>query len=114
MEGKVQLPALGALPEPLQWLLTSDDRNATMFQDEMWRYNHALAFTSLGVNEDHSVNQGQGPLVFRISGELHHHSGALVPTGTRPPSYAQLYIYEPQAALDVHMQQNAGLDHEIM
>ena len=98
MEGKVQLPALETLPEPLQQLLTFDDCNATMFQNEIWKYNCALAFTSLGVNEDHSVNQGQGPPVFRISGKLHHHSRALVATGTHPPSYAQLYIYEPRAA----------------
>ena len=35
-------------------------------------------------------------------------------TGTHPLSYAQLYIYEPRAALDVRMQQNVGLNHEIM
>ena len=36
-------------------------------------------------------------------------------TGTHPLSHAQLYIYEPQAALDVHMQQNVGLNcSEIM
>lgn len=45
------------------------------------------------VDEDHSVNQGRGPPVFRICGELHHRSGALVPTGTHPASHAQLYIY---------------------
>ena len=114
IEGKVQLPALEAPPEPLRWLLTTGGHDATTFWDEIWKYNRALSFTSLGVDEDHSVNQGWGPPVFRIFGELHHRSGALVPTGTRPASYAQLYIYEPQAALDVRMQQNAGLDHEIM
>ena len=58
IEGKVWLPALEALPEPLQQLLTSDDHDAETFQDEIWKYNWALAFISLGVEEDHSVNQG--------------------------------------------------------
>ena len=114
IEGKVQLPALEALPEPLQQLLTTGGHNVTTFWDEIWKYNQALAFTSLGVNEDHSVNQGWGPPVFRIFGKLCHWSGALVPTGTCSMSYAHLYIYKPWAALDVCMQQNAGLDCEIM
>ena len=58
IEGKVQLLALEAPPEPLQRLLTSDDHDAKTFQDEIWKYNRALAFTSLRVEEDHSVNQG--------------------------------------------------------
>ena len=110
MEGKVWLPALEAPPEPLQRLLTSADHNAKTFCDDIWKYNHALSFTSLRVDEDHSVNHGRGPLVFRIFGELHHRSGALMATGACPASYAQLYVYEPHAALDVRMQQNAGLD----
>ncbi|KIM40031.1 hypothetical protein M413DRAFT_29163, partial [Hebeloma cylindrosporum] len=114
MEGKVQLPALEAPPEPLRQLLTSEDRSAKTFRDEIWKYNRAFAFTSLGVDEDHSVNHGRGPPVFRIFGELHHRSGALAPIGSRPASYAQLYIYEPRAALDVRMAQNAGLDRAVM
>ena len=110
MEGKVWLPALEAPPETLQHLLTSAHHDAKTFCDDIWKYNCALSFTSLGVNEDHSVNHGQGPLVFRIFRELHHHSGALMATGAHPASYAQLYVYEPHAALDVCMQQNAGLD----
>ena len=68
-----------------------------------------MSFTSLGVDEDHSVNHGRGPPVFRIFGELHR-SGALMATRAHPASYAQLYVYELCAALDVRMQQNAGLD----
>ena len=69
---------------------------------------------SLGVEEDHSVNRGRGPPVFHISGELHHQSGALAPSEGCPPQYAQLYIYKPQAALDARMQQNQGLDCQVM
>lgn len=38
------------------------------------------------------------PPVFRIQGELFHYGGAL--TRVEKPIYAQLYIYDPQAALE--------------
>ena len=110
MKGKIRLPALGEPPEPLCGLLTSNECTAVKFWEDMWKYNQAFAFTSLGVQEDHSVNQDRGPPVFRISGELHYWSGALVPAEDQLPCYAQLYMYEPQAALDAHMNQNEGLD----
>jgi hypothetical protein len=114
-EGKVDLgPALEAPPEPLRTLLTSPTRDAVHFREEMWKYNRALAFTSLGVDEDHNVNKGIGPPVFRISGELRHLSGALTASEGRQPCYAQLYVYEPRAALDSRMQQNEGLSRNTM
>ena len=60
LEGRVCLPALEAPPDPLCTLLTSNDNNSKSFQENIWKYNQALAFMSLGVMEDHSINQGQG------------------------------------------------------
>ena len=37
-----------------------------------------------------------------------------MPSGTCLAGYAQLYFYEPHAALDFRMQQNAGLSRTIM
>ena len=113
-EGRVHLPALEAPPEPLCTLLSSDDHDSTSFRENIWKYNRALAFTSLGVTEDHSINRGRGQPVFRICGELCHNSGALVPSGDKPPRYAQLYIYEPRAALDLRMAQNQSLSQNVM
>ena len=95
-------------------MLTSMDRPAVKFREDIWKYNRALSFTSLGVHEDRSVNKGNGPPVFRISGELHHLSGALTPSEGRLPRYAQLYVYDSQAALDSRMDQNEGLDKGTM
>lgn len=113
-EGRVHLPALEVPPEPIHTLLTSDDCDSKSFREDIWKYNRALAFTSLGVTEDHSINRGRGEPVFRICGELCHNSGALVPTGDNPPRYAQLYIYEPRAALESRMAQNQSLSRNIM
>jgi hypothetical protein len=110
----VRLPALEAPPDPLRTLLTSNDNNSKSFREDIWKYNRALAFTSLGVTEDHSINQGRGQPVFRICGDLCHKSGALVPSGDNPPRYAQLYIYEPRAALESRMAQNQSLSRNIM
>ena len=113
-EGRVRLPALEAPPEFLRTLLTSIDSDSKYFREDIRKYNGALAFTSLGVTEDHSINQGRGQPVFWICGELCHRSGALVPSGDNPPRYAQLYIYEPRAALESRMAQNQSLSHNIM
>ena len=62
----------------------------------------ALAFTSLGVKEDAGVNT-QGSWVFCILGQLCHLLGALAPGEGTSPQYTQLYIYNPQQALQQRM-----------
>ena len=66
-EGWVHLLALEAPPEPLHTLLTSNNHESKSFWEDIWKYNRALAFTSLGVNEDHSINcsaRKSGPVWF--------------------------------------------------
>jgi hypothetical protein len=58
------------------------------------QYNCLFAFTSMGANIDNSVNDGHGPLVFKISGQVHHRIGSLLPTDGTSPKYIQLYIYD--------------------
>lgn len=104
--GQVQLSYLQRPPEPLLQLLTQNDAQAKNFKEHIWEYNRALAFTSLGVTEDHSVNRGRGPPVFRVQGELCHRSGSLLPDPGHKPIYAQLYIFDPHVALQYRMQNN--------
>ncbi|KAJ6626180.1 hypothetical protein B0H10DRAFT_1870733, partial [Mycena sp. CBHHK59/15] len=112
--GKVVIDALVDPPEPLRQLLLENSVQGKEFRNNMWQYNIALSFTSLGVTEDQSVNCGCGPPIFKIQGELCHRAGALIPTAGHVPSYAQLYIYEPHAALDYHMQNNNNLRRDKM
>lgn len=77
--GQVRLLPLPDPPQPLRQLfvgLTGQDRE---FRENIRQYNTALAFTSLGVQQDHGVNTGVGPYIFRIHGELCHLAGALLP-----------------------------------
>ncbi|KAF9439447.1 hypothetical protein P691DRAFT_625815, partial [Macrolepiota fuliginosa MF-IS2] len=66
------------------------------------QYNSAFAFTSLGAKVDRSsLTNSLGPYCFKINGELHHLSGALLPPPGRSPSFAQIYTHDPdQQRLD--------------
>jgi hypothetical protein len=72
----------------------------------------------VGRQIDNSLNNGQGPYVFKMHGELIHKIRSLLPADNAEPTpvYAQLYLYDPQAALDLCMGYgwNSGLNRDIM
>jgi hypothetical protein len=45
-------------------------------------------------NVDRLVNDGRGPPIFKICGQVHHHIGSLLPPDDDPPKFVQLYIYD--------------------
>ena len=91
------LPPLCVPPLALFNLFTESTPAAKEFRKNMVQYNAALAFTSMGVHMDCSV-LGCGPPVFCIHGELTHLTGSLLPEEGVRPTYAQLYIYDPEEA----------------
>jgi len=111
--GHVRLPFLPPPPPFLRGVLESNDKQGNEFRTNIRRYNMALAFTSLGVKEDKKVNR-RGGWVFRVQGELCHLIGSLRPDEGQPPSYAQLYIYDSQLALQQRMNRNDDLDPNTM
>ncbi|PBL03182.1 hypothetical protein ARMGADRAFT_1094064, partial [Armillaria gallica] len=114
-KGQVVLPPAREPPLALRQLLEANDAQAKDYRDRMWMYNRAFSFTSLGVNEDHSVNlHRRGPPVFRIQGELYHRSGSLLPSHNQAPSYAQLYIYEPRDSIDHRCHNNHDLRRDTI
>lgn len=50
----------------------------------------------MGVNVIRSINDGRGPYVFKISGQLCHRIGSLVPSNGTKPEYCQLYIFDTE------------------
>jgi len=58
----------------------------------------------MGVNVIDSINDGRGPYVFKISGQLCHRIGALLPKEGKRPEYAQLYIFDTQNEIKNRMQ----------
>ena len=98
--GDIKLPPVAPPPTGLQYLFMAAVPLADQFHQHIQQYNTALAFTSLGVEVDNSVNKGgRGPPTFRIHGELCHRLGSLLPRREEHPVYAQLYIYNPHEAL---------------
>nr|GEV99382.1 DNA helicase [Tanacetum cinerariifolium] len=48
-------------------------------------YNKMFSMTSLGSQVDDSVNNGRGPYIYKISGQLYHWIGSLCPIEGEPP-----------------------------
>jgi hypothetical protein len=93
--GKVVIPPFAPRPEPLASLARYDgDASSKKFLRSIRQYNCLFAFTSMGANIDHSVNDGRGPPVFKISGQIHHRIGSLLPPDGGRPKFIQLYIYD--------------------
>jgi hypothetical protein len=115
--GKIKIPKLDDPPPELLDLLSRQDDRSKKFRDHIRNYNNALAMTSLGCDQDRQINRdGGGPFVFKVQGRLYHQIGSLLPRPGVPPVYAQLYIYDPQEALNFRMDNaaNTSLDRSTM
>ena len=117
-QGKIALPSLQEPPRELNDFYTRQAPMSTNFHEKIRKYNNALAFTSVGRQIDYSVNDGHGPYVFKMHGKLIHRIGSILPAenAENGPVYSQLYIYDPQTALEVRMGQpwNSGLDRGVL
>ncbi|KAG5219444.1 ATP-dependent DNA helicase [Salix suchowensis] len=124
--GKVRLPALQRPPTTLRALLEAGDAAAKNSEEDLC-IQHGLAFISLGVKTDDSVNRGNrdrvtgarqtfggNTYVFRILGQLCRNSAALEAECGEDPSYAQLYLYDRQVALQQRMHRNSTLLQDTM
>ena len=63
---------------------------------------------------DSRVLAGRGPASFTIHGELHHRTGALLPQPGHEGIYAQLYIYDPDSALNICNRRNPHLRRDVL
>ena len=112
LQGKVTLPNLSDPPHQLLHLLKHVDN--TSFRERIRQYNAAFAFTSVGVKFDESITRSSGPYAFKIHGALYHRTGALVPEEGANASYAQLYILDPEEALNQRAANNLGADGQLL
>src|SRR6266542_1356237 len=58
-----------------------------------------FAFTSMGGNIDKKTNQGEGPYIFRVNGQIHHQIGSLLPLPTSP-KFVELYIFDTKNEIE--------------
>uniref|UniRef100_A0A0A8YTL9 Uncharacterized protein n=1 Tax=Arundo donax TaxID=35708 RepID=A0A0A8YTL9_ARUDO len=105
--GKVSLPSFKPPPPPLflaELLCFDGGSRSRTFLEKIRQYNALFSFTSMGASIDRSVNNGGGPPVFKISGQVCHHICSLLPLGNGPPKYAQLYVYDTSNELANRLQ----------
>ncbi|XP_021985604.1 uncharacterized protein LOC110881748 [Helianthus annuus] len=93
---KVELPDYKDAQPNYQKLFTSLDNESKHFLKNIRRYNSMFAFTSMGGKVDPTVNRGNGPFCYRISGENYHSIGSLLPENANKPKFCQLYIYDTE------------------
>jgi hypothetical protein len=48
----------------------------------------------MGAHIDRLVNDGCGPPLFKIHGQVYHRVSSLLPSDDGPPKFLQLYIYD--------------------
>ncbi|GKC12953.1 hypothetical protein Tco_1009735 [Tanacetum coccineum] len=94
-DGKVLVAKVPDTPEPLLDLFLNDDAESKIFRNNIRTYNSMFSFTSMGGKIDHAINRrGHGPFVFRLHEHNHHSIGSLLPEESKPPKFAQLYIFD--------------------
>ncbi|SGY38821.1 BQ5605_C003g02079 [Microbotryum silenes-dioicae] len=102
-QGKVQLPPP---PQPnleYRQLLEGSDSEAKAFRENARSYNNAFSFTSLAAHWDQTQVGTLGPPVFRVFSRLYHRLGALIPTVTQRPAFAQTWLIDPAEATDTRL-----------
>ncbi|KAF7140271.1 hypothetical protein RHSIM_Rhsim06G0045600 [Rhododendron simsii] len=114
LQGKIKLPSLIAPPLALQELYDGNDERSKSFRHHTREYNATNAFTSLGAKLDTRVLNRRGPLSFTIHGELRHRTGSLLPQPGHEAIYSQLYIYDPESALNARNNKNPHLRRDVL
>jgi len=114
LQGQIQLPFLQLLTGILHNYLTGDNYSSREFCNNLQQYNAAFAMTSVEVKIDNLVTRQSGLYCFKIQGELHHLTGALLPHADQTPMYAQIYILDTAEQLNVRRTNNNNLDPVVM
>ncbi|XP_076936874.1 uncharacterized protein LOC143604204 [Bidens hawaiensis] len=91
--GKVELPDVRQPYETYLDLFRGESAMSKYLLKNIRRFNSMFSFTSMGGKTDHSINRGNAPYTFRLSGENNHCLGSLLPLDGRKPQFSQLYIY---------------------
>ncbi|GKB35535.1 hypothetical protein Tco_0880477 [Tanacetum coccineum] len=112
--GQVVLRPPPEYPEYLKALYAN-----THFMENIRAYNQMFSMASLGANIDNSINNGRGPYVFRISGQIYHWIGSMCPPEGNAPRFLQLYIYDTTNEVNNRMshfvgEHDSGLKREIV
>ncbi|KAL3642121.1 hypothetical protein CASFOL_012936 [Castilleja foliolosa] len=107
--GAVRLPLPISPPLVIRDLF--DDPN---FMDNVRAYNNMFSMTSFGARIDEAVNDGRGPYVFKVSGQVSHWIGSICPPDNEHPRFLQLYIYDTENEVSNRLRFFQGSDHRSL
>ncbi|XP_076918999.1 uncharacterized protein LOC143579639 [Bidens hawaiensis] len=94
--GKVELSDVRQPYDTYLELFRGESAMSKYFLKNIRRFNSMFSFTSMGGKIDHSLNKGNAPYTFRLSGENYHSLGSLLPLQGRKAQFSQLYIYDTE------------------
>jgi hypothetical protein len=99
--GQIKIPKFRDPPTYLKGLLNPmGGKTSRHFLQKIRQYNSMFAFTSMGGNIDRKINQGDGPYVFRVNGQIHHRIGSLLPLPSTSLKFAELYIFDTKNEIE--------------
>ncbi|KAL3620169.1 hypothetical protein CASFOL_035081 [Castilleja foliolosa] len=104
--GVVRLPLPLSPPSVIRDLF--EDSN---FMENVRAYNNMFSMTSFGARIDEAVNDGRGPYVFKVSGQVSHWIGSICPPDNEHPRFLQLYIYDTENEVPNRLRFFQGSDH---
>ncbi|RPB00480.1 hypothetical protein L873DRAFT_769286 [Choiromyces venosus 120613-1] len=109
--GNAVVEKMQPLPEPLNSLMSGQDRQSREFRAGLWHWNSQFAFTSISYNMDNRPTAiGEGFQLFQVHGAIYHHQGPLVPPGGQDGLYSQMYLYDPAYAAAARSRRAPDLD----
>ncbi len=99
--GKVRIPHIKQPPLELQNLFTEPDTQAKEFRKNIRQYNSSLALASVGIDLGNTFKfDNRGPWAYKISGQLYHSLGNLLPNDNSSPKFSQIYVYDTDHELE--------------
>ncbi|QQK43964.1 ATP-dependent DNA helicase pif1 [Penicillium digitatum] len=87
-------------------LFSTNDTDAVHFRKHIMQLNQALTFTSVSATRDSRLSRSEAVLTYSIEGTNRHFSG---PLRGESPSYAGLYMIDPNTADDIRSNMNPNL-----
>lgn len=87
--GKVQLPPLMPLPEPLKGLILGYHPAHPHFIDRVRKYNACFQMTSFGAK---NLTEGNFMPTFKVQGQVYHRIGSLISSSPDDAKFLQIYF----------------------
>jgi hypothetical protein len=111
-KGKVYLRAKPAVPELVIELLDGTHQLSGHFKKNIIYYNNSFAMCSLGIGRM-DIATG-GPYIVKMNGLIMHRTSWIHPNGNDVRSYAQIYVLDPERAVETRQQQIDDLREDLL